>query len=134
MNLCFFAVNSNNNFYFPHRSNTEHLKRRNVMCWGSLVFKMTQGFLIAATVVETWLKYSVAWKGSSIKYVRKIFRKTNISNLLIGTRTCAYQGVRDISFSWNFAYVLNWCPQRTLENVNKQMPKTTRLNKEYKVS
>ena len=31
--------------------------------------------------------------GSSIKYVRKIFRKTNISNPLVRTRTCAYQGV-----------------------------------------
>ena len=30
--------------------------------------------------------------GPSIKYVCKIFRKTNISNLLIRTRTCAYQG------------------------------------------
>ena len=47
------------------------------------------------------------WKGTSIKYVRKIFRKTNISNPLIRTRTCAYQGVRNVSFSENFAYVLN---------------------------
>ena len=46
-------------------------------------------------------------KGSFIKYVRKIFRKTNISNPLIRTRTCAYQGVRNVSFSENFAYVLN---------------------------
>ena len=39
--------------------------------------------------------------GSSIKYVRKIFQKTNISNLRV------YQGVIDVSFSENFAYVLN---------------------------
>ena len=26
------------------------------------------------------------------------------------TRTCAYQGVRDVSFSENFAYVLNGWP------------------------
>ena len=45
--------------------------------------------------------------GSSIKYVHKIFRKTNISNPLIRTRTCAYQGVRNVSFSENFACVLN---------------------------
>ena len=45
----------------------------------------------------------VSQKGPSIKYVRKIIRKTNISNLLIRT-----QGVRDVSFSENFAYVLNW--------------------------
>ena len=46
-------------------------------------------------------------KGSSIKYVRKIFRKTNIFNPLIRTRTCAYQEIRNVSFSENFAYVLN---------------------------
>ena len=46
-------------------------------------------------------------KGSSIKYVRKIFQKTNISNPLIRIRMCAYQGVRNISFSEDFAYVLN---------------------------
>ena len=32
----------------------------------------------------------IAW-GSSILYVRKIFRKTNISYPLILTRTCAYK-------------------------------------------
>ena len=46
-------------------------------------------------------------QGPSIKYVDKIFRKTNISNPLIRTRTCAYQGVANVSFSGNFAYVLN---------------------------
>ena len=35
---------------------------------------------------------------SSIKYVSKIFRKANISNPLIRTRTCAYQGIRNVSF------------------------------------
>ena len=47
---------------------------------------------------------------SSIKYVRKIIRKTNISKALIRTRTRAYQGVRNVSFSENFAYVLNGWP------------------------
>ena len=46
-------------------------------------------------------------KGLSIKCARKIFRKTNISNPLIRTRTCAYQDVRNVSFSENFTYVLN---------------------------
>ena len=41
--------------------------------------------------------------GPSIKCVRKIFRKTNISNPLIRTRTW----VRNVSFWENFAYVLN---------------------------
>ena len=43
--------------------------------------------------------------GLSIKYVRKMFRKTNVSNPLISTRTCAYQGVRNVNFLDNFAYV-----------------------------
>ena len=37
-------------------------------------------------------------KGSSIKYVRKVFRKTNFSNPLIRTRTYAYQGVEMLVF------------------------------------
>ena len=49
-------------------------------------------------------------KGPSIKYVRKIFRKNNISNPLIRTRTCAYQWVRNVIFSENFAHVLNGWP------------------------
>ena len=44
---------------------------------------------------------------SFIQYVSKIFRESNISYPMIGTRTCAYQGVRNISFPENFAYVLN---------------------------
>ena len=45
--------------------------------------------------------------GSSIKYVRKMFLKTDISTPLIRTRMCAYQGVSDVSFSKNLVYVLN---------------------------
>ena len=33
--------------------------------------------------------------------------KNNPSYLLLHTRTCAYQGVRNFSFWENFAYVLN---------------------------
>ena len=33
---------------------------------------------------------------------RHIFRKTNISNPLIRTRTCAYQGVRNVRFFGKF--------------------------------
>ena len=40
-------------------------------------------------------------------YVHKIFRKTYISYPLIQKRKCAYQGVRNVSFSENFANVLN---------------------------
>ena len=35
------------------------------------------------------------------------FPKANISNPLIWTRTCAYQGVRNVSFSDNIAYSQN---------------------------
>ena len=42
-------------------------------------------------------------KGSSISYVRKIFRKTSISYTL----TCAYQGVANVSVSQNVAYILS---------------------------
>ena len=52
--------------------------------------------------------------GSFIYYVRKIFRKTNISYPLIRTRTCEYQGVRNVSFSENFAYLLNGWTLRNL--------------------
>ena len=46
---------------------------------------------------ETILLFKL-FKGPSIKYVSKTFRKTNISHPLVRTRTCAYQGVRSISF------------------------------------
>ena len=48
------------------------------------------------------MKYS---RGPSIKFVHKIFQKTNISNPPIRT-----QGVRNVSFSENFAYVLDVWP------------------------
>ena len=37
----------------------------------------------------------------------QIFRKTNISYPLICTHMCSYQGVRNVCFSKNFAYILN---------------------------
>ena len=37
----------------------------------------------------------------------KFFEKLTFLNPLIRTRSCAYQGVRKVSFSENFAYVLN---------------------------
>ena len=40
-------------------------------------------------------------------YVHKYFRKTNIFYPLIRKHTCAYQKVRNVAFSENFAYVLN---------------------------
>ena len=40
----------------------------------------------------------------SIYYVRKIFRKTNISYPLMRTRTCWYEGVRNNDFLENYLY------------------------------
>ena len=59
------------------------------------------------------------WKACTLNYIRvhplytfaKILRKTNISNPLIRTLTYAYQGVRNVMFLGNFAYVLNGWPQ-----------------------
>ena len=38
---------------------------------------------------------------------RKIFGKTFTSHPLIRTRTCVYEGVRDVGFSEKFTYLLN---------------------------
>ena len=56
---------------------------------------------------------------SSTKYLRKIFRKTNISNPLISTRTSAYQGDRNVTFAENFAYVLNGWPLPSIKMYGK---------------
>ena len=62
------------------------------------------------TLARNGFKATFSFKGSSIKYVHKILRKTNISNPLIRTRTCAYQEGRNVSFLESFAYVLNRKP------------------------
>ena len=49
------------------------------------------------------------WDHSFSTY-KNFFRKTNISYPLMRRRTCAYQGVRNVSFSENFAYALNEWP------------------------
>ena len=64
-------------------------------------------------------------KGSFIYYVHKIFQKTNISYPLIRTRTSAYQGVRNVSFSENFANVLNeWSQQEILGQIKRNLRKS----------
>ena len=53
-------------------------------------------------------------EGSSIQYVRKIFRKPYISY----PRICTRQEVKNVSFSKNFAYVLNkWSLLKSWKNV-----------------
>ena len=61
-------------------------------------------FWICTTFCNNWPSWQISLV-SCIKYVPKIFQRTNISNPLICTRT--YQGVRNVSFSENFAYVLS---------------------------
>ena len=46
-------------------------------------------------------------RGSFISYIRKFIWKINISYPLIRIRACAYEGLRNVSFSEYFAYVLN---------------------------
>ena len=45
--------------------------------------------------------------GSFAWYIRKTFGKTNVSNPLIRTHACTYQGLRNVIFSKNFANFLN---------------------------
>ena len=73
-------------------------------------------------------------KESFIKYVRKIFWKTYISNALIRTRTAANQGVRNVTSSEHFAYVFNgWPLIRVLPNIYDVFAKT-RNSKKLKIS
>ena len=67
-----------------------------VNSWGEVIFFMYRRLQNNTNLdiidEKQCLPLSLLW-GSSIKYVRKIFRKTNTSNPLICTRTCAYQGI-----------------------------------------
>ena len=74
--------------------------------------------IYAIQVLEFVLIIQISDMGPSIKYVRKVFRKTNISNPLMRTRTCAYQGVGNVSFSENDAYVLTKWPLRVPKQID----------------
>ena len=67
--------------------------------------------------------FLVFYTGSSIWYVRKNFRKKYIFCLLIRTRMCAYQGVRNISFFRKFCLRAIWMIPMVccgiLENIEK---------------
>ena len=69
------------------------------------VFKITSRRLDREQFItlKTFSKLLKTYLGPSIKYVRKIFLKSKISYPLIRTRTCAYQGVRNVGFLKNFA-------------------------------
>ena len=61
-------------------------------------------------------------RGYPLSTYAKFSKKNNISNPLIRTRTCTCQGVRNASFSGNFAYVLNGRPCNYFQsrNIHKQ--------------
>ena len=65
------------------------------------------------------------------------FPKTNISYPLICTCTCAYQGVKNNSFSENFAYVLNESSQirkkHALKNISESQYKIMRAIRRLKI-
>ena len=67
--------------------------------------------------------FLVFYTGSSIWYVRKNFRKKYIFCLLIRTRMCASQGVRNISFFRKFCLRAIWMIPMVccgiLENIEK---------------
>ena len=78
-------------------------------CW--VLLKRTN--FIVSIVIIILNNSVISGKESCIKYVRKIFCKTNISCPRIRTRTC--QGLRNVCFSENFGHVINkWSPMLAL--------------------
>ena len=74
---------------------------------------LPNGFLATQIYFLKTLHYrclTVSLRGHPLSTYAKFSETTNISKPLIRTRMCAYQGVRNVSFSENFAYVLNGWP------------------------
>ena len=71
-------------------------------------FKDSCGIYTLQTIIADYHNYFF-WEGiiHFIWYVRIICQTTNLFYPLLGTPTCAYQGGSNVSFSENFAYVLN---------------------------
>ena len=85
-------------------------------------------YLCKLFVEYLWTKL----RRSFIYYVRKIFQKTNISYPLISTRTCVYQGVRNVSFSKNFANVFNeWSLINHCQNYTHLILPTSKCDLRY---
>ena len=80
--------------WIPHKI----LAQKKTILWTSLnFFEVSQNFR----------QYSTGLRVFQENKVRQIFRKTNISYPMILTRGCAYQGVRNVSFSENLESVTN---------------------------
>ena len=67
------------------------------------LFKVSHSHYLTASLVGNKAKGRISKQVFQENKARQIFRKTNISYLLIRTRTCAYQGVRNVRFSENLA-------------------------------
>ena len=78
----------------------------------TVLLKILPKVLLWYSMIWIYLILCASWyifyfeKGIIHYYVRKILQKINISHLLIRTRTCAYQGVGNVSLSEYFAHVL----------------------------
>ena len=81
-------------FIMLHAENISKSTREHL--YWSLVFNME--------LVGNKVKGRISKRVFQENKARQIFRKTNISNPLIRTRTCAYQGVRNVGFSENLAF------------------------------
>ena len=90
-------------FEAPQRSGKMKLGNVGHKEVGKLIFSLIQ----LSEICGVGRVMKRAFKGSFIYYVRKLFRKSNISYPLIRTRMCAYQGVGNVTFSENFAYIPN---------------------------
>ena len=65
--------------------------------------RISAGTLLKRCYQKKLQKKNIFWR--TIHFVYKIFHETNISYPLISTWTCAFQGLRNISFSENSANV-----------------------------
>ena len=66
-------------------------------------FILTDLLSILLDIVGNKAKEPISKRALQENKTQEIFRKTNISYPLIGTRTCVYQVVRNIRFSENLA-------------------------------
>ena len=86
----------------PLHSPNYYSMKTNIMILASIAEAYFPTFLaFSNNFFELEVNYFVMlekWILMDIKYACKIFRETNISNPLIRTRTCAYQGVKNDSF------------------------------------
>ena len=65
-----------------------------------------------------WLTSSFFVRDLELSRYTKIFRKIKISNPMIYTLKSAYQGVRNVSFPENFAYVLTeWSVMKHVKSI-----------------